>query len=99
MIELHASRASCDRDDRLCSFCSVRQHDRHAIASTYTEASERANRIVHTDPERAIGHRAMVECQDRGAVGRRSPVISKKIREARKDAATGLVAPSAVAQW
>ena len=38
-VERHADRTSCDRDDRQRSFWSVRQHDRHAITSTYTEAS------------------------------------------------------------
>ena len=55
-VERHADRTSCDRDDRQRSFWSVRQHDRHAITSTYTEASQRANRIVRPDPERAICH-------------------------------------------
>ena len=38
-VERHADRTSCDRDDRQRSLWSVRQYHRHAIASTYTEAS------------------------------------------------------------
>ena len=56
-VKRHTDRTSCDRDDRHRSLWSVRQHDRHAITSAYSEASQLANSFVRPDPERAICQR------------------------------------------
>ena len=98
-VERHADRTGCDGDHRHRSLRAVRQYHRDPVGGADTEAAQPANRIVHAGPERAIGQRRPPGRQDGIAAGRRSPIARKKISEARKGRAAGVLVRRSVSQW